>query len=47
MFSVGVDNLRDSLAVPSPEQLRENVAAYATFESLDAEQLAAIRRIAR
>jgi len=31
----------------SPEQLRENVAAHATFQSLDSEQLAAIRRLAR
>ncbi len=30
----------------SPEQLRENVAAYATFESLDSGQLIAVRRLA-
>ena len=31
----------------TPEQLRENVAAYATFQSLDAEQVAAVRALAR
>jgi L-glyceraldehyde 3-phosphate reductase len=31
----------------SPEQLRENVAAYATYESLAAEQLAAVQHLAR
>ena len=31
----------------TPEQLRENVAAYATFESLDAQQIEAVRRLAR
>jgi L-glyceraldehyde 3-phosphate reductase len=31
----------------TPEQLTENVAAYATFESLDAEQVAAVRELAR
>jgi aryl-alcohol dehydrogenase-like predicted oxidoreductase len=31
----------------SPEQLRENVDAYAAFESFDAEQLASIRNLAR
>jgi len=31
----------------TPEQLRENVAAYTTFESLDTEQIAAVRRLAR
>lgn len=31
----------------TPEQLEENVAAYATFESLDAEQVAAVRALAR
>jgi aryl-alcohol dehydrogenase-like predicted oxidoreductase len=30
----------------SPEQLRENVTAYATFESLAEEQLAAVQRLA-
>jgi aryl-alcohol dehydrogenase-like predicted oxidoreductase len=31
----------------TPEQLRENVAAYRTFESLDADQVAAVRFLAR
>jgi aryl-alcohol dehydrogenase-like predicted oxidoreductase len=31
----------------TPEQLRENVAAYATFTALDAEQVAVIERLAR
>jgi L-glyceraldehyde 3-phosphate reductase len=31
----------------SPEQLRENAAAYATFESLDHEQLASVQALAR
>jgi L-glyceraldehyde 3-phosphate reductase len=30
----------------TPEQLEENVAAYATFESLDAEQVAAVQALA-
>src|SRR5439155_9086698 len=30
----------------TPEQLRENVAAYATFEALDARQLEAVRVLA-
>jgi len=31
----------------APQQLHENIAAYATFESLDAEQIATVRRLAR
>jgi aryl-alcohol dehydrogenase-like predicted oxidoreductase len=31
----------------SPEQLGENIAAYATFESLTSEQRLAVRDIAR
>jgi L-glyceraldehyde 3-phosphate reductase len=31
----------------SPEQLRENVDAFATFQTLDAEQIAAVQRLAR
>jgi L-glyceraldehyde 3-phosphate reductase len=31
----------------SPEQVRENVGAAATFEALDAEQIAAVERLAR
>jgi L-glyceraldehyde 3-phosphate reductase len=31
----------------SPGQLKENVAAYTTFESLDSEQIAAVRSLAR
>jgi aryl-alcohol dehydrogenase-like predicted oxidoreductase len=31
----------------SPEQVRQNVAAWETFDSLDAAQLAAIRGLAR
>lgn len=31
----------------SPEQLAENVAAFATFQTLDAEQIATVNRLAR
>jgi aryl-alcohol dehydrogenase-like predicted oxidoreductase len=46
-YALGHPNLTSALfGATSPEQLRENVASYAVYESLGDEQLAAIRALA-